>query len=381
MPESPLDDNARSAPIAVSAAFKTLSLTAIARVNHGEEIRVRLITDGTQDLFEKTLRLLDQHQAPAESPGSAEAAEPDRFIPEHQDLRKRFLYAEAVGGYATLSDLIDSYSPGYKFYDQYDKNGADAALTPATVRTLESYFARMSDALAHAHDYLRKHAAQDFDRAEIGELHEIMTRSRDRARKVSAILGQHLMQEIERAVQMLNAICEKIRTVEKGINGIFLVESEIMFVPATDLIECINNIFKGVGNPYLASKIDGLLLLAARNLMIEVVSFYSYYGKEQIYYSYKKSGGRLGKSTISRLIRKEMKTVFDACKEKNKLVLIRVMKGAERNFELSIEAIQREAERAAVQAVRALLPAPAPLGPPAPKRGWLRSLLARLFGH
>ena len=113
MPESPLDDNARRAPIAVSAAFKTLSLTAIAGINHGEEIRVRPIMDGTQDLFEKTLRLLDQHQAPAESPGSAEAPEPDRFIPEHQDLRKRFLYAEAVGGYATLSDLIDSYSPGY----------------------------------------------------------------------------------------------------------------------------------------------------------------------------------------------------------------------------------------------------------------------------
>ncbi|MGH8507430.1 MAG: hypothetical protein ACREVH_01725 [Gammaproteobacteria bacterium] len=379
MPESPLDDNERSAPLAESAAFKTLSLRAIAGINYGEEIRVRPIMDATQDLFEKTLRLLDQHQAGAQSPASSDAPQSERFIPEHQDLRKRFLYAEAVGGYATLSDLIDSYSPGYRFYEQYDQNGANATLTPATVRTLESYFARLSDALAHAHEYLHEHAAKDFDHAELGELHEIMIRSRERARKVSAILGHHLMREVERAVRMLNAICEKIRTVDQGINGIFLVESEIMFVPATDLIECINNIFKGVGNPYLTSKIDGLLLLAARNLMIEVVAFYCYYGREQIYESYKKSGGRLGKSAISRLIRKEMKTVFDACKEKNKLVLIRVMKGAERNFELSIEAIQREAERAAVQTVQALLPSP--LSPPAPKRGWLRSLLARLFGH
>ena len=38
-----------------------------------------------------------------------------------------------------------------------------------------------------------------------------------------------------------------------------------------------------MGNPFVAEHIDGLLLLAARNLLIEAVSFYSYYGKQQIY--------------------------------------------------------------------------------------------------
>ena len=202
MPESPLDDNARPAPIAVSAAFKTLSLSRdCPRQSRRGDPRPADHGWDSRPIRENLAAFGSTPGAGRETLASAEAPEPDRFIPEHQDLRKRFLYAEAVGGYATLSDLIDSYSPGYKFYDQFDKNGADATLTPATVRTLESYFARMSDALAHAHDYLHKHAAQDFDHAEIGELHEIMIRSRERARKVSAILGHHLMQEIERAVR------------------------------------------------------------------------------------------------------------------------------------------------------------------------------------
>ena len=76
-------------------------------------------------------------------------------------------------------------------------------------------------------------------------------------------------------------------------------------------------------------------------------------------------------------IREEIRKIFQACRNRNKLVLTRVMDHAEREFELSIEAIQREAENSAIKAVRLMLPEPpAPL--PVAKKGWVIRVLSWL---
>jgi len=118
-----------------------------------------------------------------------------------------------------------------------------------------------------------------------------------------------------------------------------------------------------------------VLLLAARNLLIDVVSFYSYYGKNQIYSVLQRGGSNVSSQAITARIRHEIRRLFDACKQDNRLVLTRVMSDAQREFEISVEAIQSEAEFFAVEAVKLLIP-PGESAPPPPRR----SLLRRLFG-
>ncbi len=202
-----------------------------------------------------------------------------------------------------------------------------------------------------------------------------------RDREITRILGTHLMHEIEAAVRRLAELSLKIHSVEHTVSGIFLVDSEVMFIPTNELIRCVNTLFEGLGNPHLAREIDGVTLLAARNLLIEVVAFFSYYGKHQIYNLVSRHRGRNTTVAITYRIRSEIRKLFEACKRDNKLVLTRVVENAERDFELSVEAIQQEAEASAVAAVIRILPPEAPPRVAAP-RSWMRRVLGRLgFGR
>lgn len=210
------------------------------------------------------------------------------------------------------------------------------------------------------------------------ELNQILLEARGRFQAVTAILGTHLIREVEDAVKRLHALHEKIESVTPTLDGIFLVGSEVMFIPTNDSIRIVNTIFAEVGNPFVAEHIDGILLLAARNLLIQAVSFYSYYGKQQIYNVVKKNSGAISQSAITHHIRGEIRTLFKACKAENRLVLKRVMSSAEWEFEISVDAIRGEAEYSAVAAVSLLLPGETPAAPVASKT-LLQRLSAWLF--
>ena len=59
-------------------------------------------------------------------------------------------------------------------------------------------------------------------------------------------------------------------------------------------------------------------------------------------------------------------------------VLKRIIQDAEREFEISVETIQAEAEKNAVAAVQRIIPSAAPVEKPK-KVGWFRRFI-RLFG-
>ena len=73
----------------------------------------------------------------------------------------------------------------------------------------------------------------------------------------------------------------------------------------------------------------------------------------------------LARSTvgITKYVRHEHRQIFEACRVNNRLVLRRVMKDGAQEFELSVAAIQREAEQTAVESVRRMMPTI----PPRPK--------------
>lgn len=139
-----------------------------------------------------------------------------------------------------------------------------------------------------------------------------------------------------------------------------------MFMPTNDLINIINNLFKAIGNPFVAENIDGVLLLAARNLLIQAASFYSYYGKQQIYTVFKRNQTTVNRSVITHHISSEIKQLFRACTMNNTLILKRIVNNAEREFEISLNSIRCAAERSAVEHVNRLFPEAATSPPPAP---------------
>ena len=362
-----------------SGATRTLDLADLAQVARGEQVRVSGFNDKTVELFDKTLNLLDE----ALKPEAIEAL-PQRgdnaFVPQHEDLRSRFLFAEAVGSYSTLCDLLNAYSPGYLLSQRYGDH-PKLTLSDPERAALEDYLEQLNGALGHANRYLHARAATDFTADELVELHKVLIEARERTDKVTAILGAHLIGQIEHAVERLFAFRQQTKTVHRSINGIFVVNSDIMFLPTSELIRHVETIFSGVGNAYLAEHIDGTLLLAARNLLIDAVSFYAYYGKQRIYDLYESNAGSINRNVITRHIRTEIRQLFSACKASNKLILSRMMNDAERQFELSVEAIQMEAEAHAVEAVRKLLPEKDVPEEAAKKPGLLRKLVGWLRGH
>jgi len=350
----------------------TLDLAVLAQVARGERVEVERIGDRTLDLFEKTLEIVETEPGDTADP-AIRPADPDRFVPEHGDLRQRFLFAETLGSYSTLHDLLDGYSPAHRLSQDFEQKSLIARLTTAELAALEQYRDQIHDALVHANEYLLANVSGGYSADELQELNSILREARSRLETVNSILGTQLIYEIEDGVRRLYAFENKIRSVQRSVDGIFLVDHEVMFMPTNDLVAIVNTVFKAVGNPYVAEHIDGILLLAARNLLIQAVSFYSYYGKQQIYTAFKRNRTAANRTLITHHIRSEIRKLFRACMTDNKLVLKRVMNDVEREFEISIDAIRSEAERSAVAAVNLLLPEPVERAPE-PER----SLIARI---
>jgi len=356
---------------------RTLDLATLANVGRGEQIQVEVLRDQTLELFDQTLQLLSETRH--EDHSTAPALPADRFIPLHRDLRSRFFFAEALGGYDILNDVIDRHAAMLRHSSECEGKLRLQRLSEGELRRLEEYHEHLQLALRHAHQYLLDNSTLEFSAEELRELHELLRKARDRVTHLTSIIGAHLIHEIEQAVQRLHEYHAKIHQVQKSVCGIFLIDREVMFIDTHELIHCINTVFKGVGNPYLADNIDGMLLLAARNLLIEVISFYSYYGKEQVYSLFKKRRGGISPHIITYHIRQEIAQLFDACQQDNKLVLTRVMQSAQRDFELSIEAISQAAEVRAVHKVKDLLPTQEAPAIPMPRFRWWQRLLRRLW--
>ena len=346
----------------------TVDLAVLAQVNRGDQIKIDACTDKTLELFNRTLKVVSESEnliADADEPAST-ARDPNRFIPEHGDLRQRFLFAETLGSYSTLHDLLDRYSPAYRMSETFHGKVQKTKLGAQQIRVLEEYRTQIHEALIHANQYLLDNINAEYSEDELHQLNEILTEAKERFETVTAILGMQLIHDVEDAVRKLYSFQEKMRTVRRSIDGVFMVESEVMFIPTNELIKVVNDLFKAVGNPYVAENIDGMILLAARNLLIEAVSFYSYYGKEQIYNVFKRGQNTISRSAISHHIRSEIRKLFRACITENKLVLRRMMENAEREFEISVEAIQTAAEERAIEVVNKLIPEETPPPPPEP---------------
>ena len=88
---------------------------------------------------------------------------------------------------------------------------------------------------------------------------------------------------------------------------------------------------------------------------------------------FRRGQATVSRATISHQIRGEIRKLFRACTTNNKLVLRRMMASAEREFEISVEAIQSAAEVRAIEVVNKLIPDEPPPPPPTPP-----TLLTRL---
>ena len=384
--ESISDNRAQVVPHA------TLDLAEIARVERGEIIVVEPIENKTQELFAQTLRLvrdeiaessglqLEGDNARVQLESGVGGRLPAAFVPENRDLRALYFLAEAVGGYEAFHELNSQHAPINMLSARFAKKAREGRLSEQEVATLRKLHTSIQRAIKNAGQYLRAVAVKQLSYAEICQLHDTIVEARNKAAQLDEVLGMHYMHEIEWAVERLHEFRTKMAQVERSMSGIFFVNSEVMFVPTNELIKCVNVVFEGVGNANLAKRVDGVLLLAARNLLIEVASFYSYYGKEQIYTIFQRSGSSLNTHAVTMRVRHEIRRLFEACQRDNKLVLTRLMRDAERQFELSVETIQKEAETIAVSDVARLAPPPASDVAVA-RRGLIRRMIGWVTGR
>jgi len=357
---------------------RTLDLAALAGVDVRDVIEIRGFRHRTIELFEVTQKLVDTADAACGEPPLAPSAPSVRYLPQEADLRARFKLAEALGSYATLNSLLDRYAPAYRLTHAASSATSVAAISANEIAQIEDYRDQIEDALRHAAEHLASGSMANYSATELSELNAILHEARARFHTIESVLGMRLIHDVELGVQRLAQLYEKTQTVQRTVSGIFLVDSEVMFLPAQELVRIVEAIFKAIGNPFVVAHIDGTLLLAARNLLIQVVSFYSYYGREQIYQVMGTHPGKGARGQIATCIRAEIKLLFAACKASNKLILTRVMDHAEREFELSIEAIQIEATKRAIVAVERLIPVRPSLPLPA-RHGVLRRLARWLF--
>jgi hypothetical protein len=354
---------------------KTLDIYALAELERGDRVAVEPIPQDTMEVFEQTLDIIKEEggQAPGAELDPERLARRLEEAPGDSDLRKVFLFAEVLGSYDAVNDLTRKDSPYYRLSLKYGQTVLHRVLEEKEGRYLEEYHDGLKKAIANARDYYRNTGLRGLTVEEMQELYTLVMSARDKAKEITEILGRNLILQIEQAVARLNAIREQSLHVDRTVDGIFLVDDEVMFIGSGELRELIDTVFKGVGNPYLAGNIDGVLLLAARNLLIDVVSFYSYYGKHQIYQLFAQ-GRAVDRQRVTMRIRNEVRKILNACKQDNKLVLTRIMQKEEEKLDLSIEAIQREAEEEAVDAVVKIMPSGNPTPPPE-KKGWFRRLL------
>lgn len=367
------------APVAGAVkSEKTLDIYELAALERGARVHVQAIPDITLEVFEQTLDFITQESGAQEGSGAVSTERLARKLeeaPDDSELRKGFIFAEILGGYDAVNDLTRHDSPAYRLSLRYGEAMLSCPLGGREQHHLEEYHDALKGAVQNARDYYQKTGLQGLTVDEMQELYALVMGARDKTKEVAEILGQNLILRVEQAVARLHHIREKILHVEQSLDGIFLVDDEVLFIATTELREIVDDIFRGVGNPYLAGNIDGVLLLAARNLLIEVVSFYSYYGKHQIYqlFAHDRSVDR---RHVTMRIRSEIRKILNACKEDNKLVLTRIMEDEAENLDLSIEAIQCEAEKEAVDAVVKILPMVESASPSVKKEGWVK----RLFG-
>ena len=334
----------------------TINLSELAGIAEGDQIRISGPGNKTQELFETTLDLVG-HIAASDQQTPAAAKNPQvRFIPQMADLRARFKFADVLGSYATLNALLDRFAPVAALAKAELDPTTAAELTSHEVSQLRNYRNEIELALKHAHGRLKEYDIKEFDSTELGELSEILNEARTRYQAIENLLGARLIHDVEKSVEQLHEFHQKIAGVQRTISGIFLVDSEIMFVPSARLVEIVDTIFCAIGDPYVADHIDGTLLLAARNLLIQVVSFYAYYGREQIYRIFETRSGKESRRRVASMVSNEIKQLFSACKTDNRLILTRVMSNTEREFEVSIEAIEREACHRAIMEVEKLAP-------------------------
>ena len=357
------------------AAVRTFDLAEIAQIRRGDRVDIRHIPDVTQDLFDETLALVREELGDEVQHHPRERVSGSKFVPENRDLRSIFLLADALGSYDVLNDLVNKYSPGNVLSEAIGNKAQHTALNKKELTKLLDYQQQLQSALKSANAYLRDVAIEEFDRKELHELHEIILIARQRAQELNDILGIHYLHQVEQVVEELHAFRHQIHSVERSIDGIFLVNSEVLFVPTERLVECVNTLFSAVGNAWLARNIDGVLLLAARNLIIEVAAFHSYYGKLQIYDLFRKTGGNVTVQSVGARIRREIRSLFSACKKDNKLVLTRIMEDAERDFEISADALVEEAARNAIEQVKIFMPKEEP-----PKVEKPKSMFRRVLG-
>lgn len=357
---------------------KTLDLAHLAGVAPADRIRVEPLSNRTLDLFDRTLKIVrDTH--PDDDAATADESVELRFIPQHADLRARFKFAEVLGSYATLNTLVDQFAPAVELTRTLTLNQEIGRISDAELKLLSDYRDQIEIALRHASAQLETINISEFSDTELDELNEILGEARERFQSLERLLGLRLIFDVERAVERLHETLGKIATVQRSVSGVFLIESEIMFIPAMELERIIADIFKAIGNPFVVDNIDGTVLLAARNLLIQVMSFYAYYGREQIYHILGNDPGRSGRRRVAQRIKDEIHALFQACRKQNKLVLTRVMDNAEREFEISVEAIQNEAANRAIAEVERLLP-PKPVVVPAPRPTMMQRFKLWLFG-
>lgn len=374
MPFRPDIANQPAAPARGSGLDKTLDLRAIAMVGRAERVEIQRVADRTLDAFDQTLRIISNEGGGENGLSFSQTViEKIKAAPRNSELKKVFVFAEILGGYDAFNDLTRKDSPGQQLYSSFRDIVGERKLTPRELEGLEEYHAALKQAIENAKTYYRDTRLRGLSLDEMNELYAIVLRAREKAKEITEIIGKHLILCMEEAIARLNEIRLKALGVERSVNGIFLVDDEVMFIPVSELQDAINIIFKGVGNPYLADHVDGVMLLAARNLLIEVVSFFAYYGKHQIYQLFK-HGQTVDRRRMTLRIRNEIRTILNACKENNKLVLTRIMAKEEEQLDLSIEAIRAEAEKQAVREVIRIVPEELP-APPAPKKeGWLRRI-------
>jgi len=349
-----------------------LNVEVLAQLGRNETVRVVPIADATSEAFDQTLAIIDLRAEHGEvaGPEDAEAL----AAPRDGDLRTVYKFASILGGYDAFNDLTRSNSPTIRLITTFREVVRERDLTSDEIGRLEDIHHQLKEAVERTRRRYRETHFEGLTTEEIKELHALVSRARDMADEVNLIIGENLIKQIRQAVDRLNVIRLKALGVERSISGIFMVDDEVMYIPEEELAASINMIFRGVGNPHLVNNIDGVLLLAARNVLIEVVSFYAYYGKHQIYQLFKVNSA-VDRQRVTLRIRNEIRKILRACKEDNKLVLTRVMAKEEEQLDMSIEAIMREAEKSAVEAVIRIMPAEAP--PPAPRR---KKWYQRLFG-
>ena len=214
---------------------KTLDIYELAAIERGARVDVEVIPDATIEVFEETLRIISDEGA-EDGPRQIDAERLARKLgeaPRDSELRKIFIFAEILGGYDAVNDLMRKDSPLYRLSEKYGESVLQRPLKDAERRYLEEYFEALKQAIENARDYYRKTTLSGLTIDEMNELYALVMEAKGKTKRVTEILGQDLMLQIEHAVGRLSEYRRKILSVERTVDGIFLVDDEVMFIAAT----------------------------------------------------------------------------------------------------------------------------------------------------